>query len=278
MSDAFRTFEEICTNAGFKFEQHKVTTDDGYILTVFRIPGLLGEEPPATPKPPVYMQHGLLDSAFCWVSHHADVAPAFVVARAGYDVWLGNSRGNTFSKAHEYLNPEHDKDEFWDFSWADMGTYDVPAVISHIQENTGDQKVAYIGHSQGTTQMFYSLAWDPEYHAENTSLFVALGPVTKLPNARADLLRFTVDNYDLVAKSFDLLNVDSVMEASSKAGMDVICMVLPQVCLATSKLLFTDNISYDDRDRFAVYMGHMPNGSPVKSLLHFAQNMKEGRF
>ena len=42
-SDAKRSFEEICAENGFAFEMHEVTTVDGYILNVFRIPGLASE-------------------------------------------------------------------------------------------------------------------------------------------------------------------------------------------------------------------------------------------
>ena len=138
-SDAKRSFEEICTENGFQFELHEVTTEDGYELNVFRIPGLVSEGAEASngTKPPVLFQHGILDSAYCWIVNYADVAPAFVAARAGYDVWLGNSRGNTYSRANVDLDPDHNEKKFWNFSWYDMGTYDLPAVIDAIQGKTG---------------------------------------------------------------------------------------------------------------------------------------------
>lgn len=52
-----------------------MTTKDGYILMVFRIPGLKGQA--ANGKPVAYMQHGILDSADCWVMHKSQFAPAF---------------------------------------------------------------------------------------------------------------------------------------------------------------------------------------------------------
>jgi len=38
-SDAFKTMEQIALENGFKTEKHTITTKDGYILNVWRIPG-----------------------------------------------------------------------------------------------------------------------------------------------------------------------------------------------------------------------------------------------
>ena len=51
--DAKLNFEQICAENGFAYETHEVTTEDGYILNVFRIPGMLNEEPRNVSKPPV---------------------------------------------------------------------------------------------------------------------------------------------------------------------------------------------------------------------------------
>lgn len=56
--------------------------------------------------------------------NYADVAPAFVAASGGYDVWLGNSRGNKYSDRNVYMSSS--SAEFWDFDWQEMGQEDIP--------------------------------------------------------------------------------------------------------------------------------------------------------
>ena len=51
-SDAYRNFSEICAENGFAFEQHQVVTEDHYVLTVYRIPGLQGDI--SSGKPPIF--------------------------------------------------------------------------------------------------------------------------------------------------------------------------------------------------------------------------------
>lgn len=60
---------------------------------------------------------------------------AFQLADQGYDVWMGNARGNSWSREHESLTI--DDANFWKFSWHEVGTIDLPAMIDYVLEQTG---------------------------------------------------------------------------------------------------------------------------------------------
>ena len=63
---------------------------------------------------------------------------------------------------------------------SDMGKYDIKAFIDHIapKPEDGEQKrVAFIGYSQATFQMFYGLTtMEEEYYGDRIHRFIALAP------------------------------------------------------------------------------------------------------
>ena len=60
--------------------------------------------------------------------------------------------------------------------------------------------------------------------------------------------------------------------------MDLLCTHIDTFCKIVESFFVTNKTELDDDARFKVYMGHEPNGASVKSMLHYAQNMKEDRF
>lgn len=171
--DACRNVTEIISAKGYPVEEHNVITEDGYILTLIRIPwGLMG--PGIRRRPVVFLQHGLVCSAADWVINLPHQSLAFILADAGYDVWLGNIRGNMYSS---HVSLEKTNSKFWDFCFDDMITFDLPAMIDYVLEKTNSRRLFYVGHSQGTMILFGLLSERPEYNQKIT-LFCALAPVT----------------------------------------------------------------------------------------------------
>ena len=123
------TFAQRCKKAGLRAEKHFVTTEDGYILQLFRVTNRKS----SWDLPAVYFQHGSQSSAMDWAWNKEKSCP-FVVAKSGYDVWVANARGWTYSRLHKYLDPETEA-EYWDFCFEDMAKYDTKAIIDYILEN-----------------------------------------------------------------------------------------------------------------------------------------------
>ena len=71
-----------------------------------------------------------------------------------------------------------------------MGDWDLSREIEYVLQNTGQEKLAYVGHSQGSTEFFYALAHNEKYFAQKVSIFVALGPVTQVNYIRSSLFKF----------------------------------------------------------------------------------------
>lgn len=127
-------------------ERHQVKTNDGYILTVYRIPQISNVK---NNRKVILLMHGMTSAAPAYLTFGRSTSAAYKLSDEGYDVWIGNARGNTYSRRHVTLSPKNPK--FWDFSWHEIGVIDLPAMIDYILQHTNQTKLAYVGHSQGIT-------------------------------------------------------------------------------------------------------------------------------
>jgi len=119
-----RTKEEIVRDSGYPYELHTVTTEDGYIITLERLPN-------PTSKKVIYFQHGLIDSGFTWLASGNSTSLAMAAYDNGYDVFLGNFRGNAPTS---HVNPNISSSVYWNFTINDHAFKDVPAFVKHIYD------------------------------------------------------------------------------------------------------------------------------------------------
>ncbi|KAJ4452179.1 hypothetical protein ANN_03697, partial [Periplaneta americana] len=192
---------ELIAKYGYPVETHTVKTSDGYLLGVHRIPHGKGMDP-SVKRPAILVQHGMMSSSADWVIMGPGTAFAYVLADAGYDVWLGNARGHTGSRAHATLDP--DSADFWQFSWHEMGVHDLPAVIDYIIQETGEEKIFYAGHSMGTTMFYVMGSQLPEYNNKIRAMF-SLAPIAFMSHMKSPLIQLLSDLGDAVQWLLELM-------------------------------------------------------------------------
>lgn len=274
--DAFKNNTELIEAEGYPSEEHTVQTADGFLLRAYRIPaGRYNRDASGTSRPVVFLQHGLLSSSADWVMNYASGSLGFILADAGYDVWMGNSRGNTWSRRHISLNQSDQA--FWDWSYDEMAKYDMTAFIDYALRQTNQESLVYVGHSQGTTMAFALLSTNPDYQ-KKVKLFVALAPVGEITHARSPitLLAGVPDKIllDIFGRK-DFLAGDFFTESIA----DTICQsfLTRGLCLNSLFLLMGPDPGNLNNSRLAVYVHHAA-GASTKDMIHFAQVYRAQNF
>ncbi|XP_046640894.1 lipase member K-like [Daphnia pulicaria] len=173
---------EVIKHRGYPAEVHHVTTDDGYILELHRIP----PKSSSTNRKVVLLMHGVVESSGTWVVNPSSRSLAILLAAQSYDVWLGNFRGNRYSKSHIRLSPK--QAQFWKFSWDEIGNYDIPSFINYILKETGQSKLSYIAHSLGCGVFFIAMVKHPELNAK-IDIMIALAPLSSFAHFTTPLFR-----------------------------------------------------------------------------------------
>lgn len=96
---------------------------------------------------------------------------------------MGNVRGNVYSR-----NLSANQSDYWDFSFHEMGLYDLPTFIDYIYDITGYEQIHYIGHGQGATAFLVMGSERPQY-MEKIILMQALGPMAYFEHSKSPVLR-----------------------------------------------------------------------------------------
>ncbi|XP_032517575.2 lipase 3-like [Danaus plexippus] len=257
-------FTEIGTKLGLRVNEHDVVSQDGYILKLFHIPGNASR--------PVLLMHGIIDSADTFIIRE-NSSLAIVLANAGYDVWVGNVRGNRYSRRHVFLDPDIDK-KFWDFSFHEYGFYDLPAIIDFVLDKTGEKSLSAIGHSLGNT-IFYVLGSKREEYNQKIKVIIAVSPISYLSNLKNSVAKL-MEAMPAISNFFILIGEEEFVgdDTPIVQGLRVVCGCKKYYELCVNGLFFT--IAGRDPEElepnfFQTVVAHYPTGSSRKTALHVSQ-------
>jgi len=123
------TASDAILRAGYPLEEHSVTTSDGYLLQIHRLPRRGSTNV-------VLFQHGVLDTSLGWVSNGSTGSLAFGAHDVGYDVWLGNSRANP---PRLHVDPKKRSgtglfNKYFSYSVNELAREDIRAIVEHIHK------------------------------------------------------------------------------------------------------------------------------------------------
>ncbi|CAH1989668.1 unnamed protein product [Acanthoscelides obtectus] len=270
---------DIIERNGYKAENHYTTTSDGYILNLHRIPeGKTGRKNNKV----AFLQHGILASSSDWVISGSGKSLGYALADEGYDVWMGNNRGNMYSRNHTKLDPDKDL-KFWDFSWHEIGTTDLPAMIDYVLNQTGVESLYYVGHSQGTT-VFYVFASERPDYQKKVKAHVSLAPIGYMGHATSPVIRLA----GMLVKAGEMFYaVAGQQEVLPRQGFighlsEILCAPGNKLTLLLCEnLVFTltgFNPEQTNTSLLPDIMAHAPAGCSTKQMLHYGQELGTGHF
>ncbi|XP_065074204.1 lipase 1-like [Ochlerotatus camptorhynchus] len=271
--DALLTVPQLIRKYGYEVEEYEVPTEDGYLLSMYRIPGQKGAR-----EFPVLMMHSLFSSCSDWVLIGRKHGLAYLLADRGYDIWMGNARGNRYSRKHQRLSVT--SHQFWDFTFHEIGYYDVTALIDFVLDRTGAQRLHYIGFSQGAMTSFVALSSRPEYNEKIVQLH-ALSPAVYMYRSGSAIIRLLTSLLSPLSITFKSVGINEFLPHLEQQYylFRWLCPTPGQnFCRAVVHDVAGPNPTQLNAKMLRIFLGHFPAGASTKQVRHYAQIINDGIF
>lgn len=286
VEDGRLTVPELIAKYGYNSEIHHVTTEDGYILELHRIAGS-PKSPPKKGKKVVFLMHGFSVSSASFTLTGPSHGLAFRLADEGFDVWLGNNRGNLYSTNHTTLKPfgsRSDQNKYWYFTWHHIGFYDLPASIDYALATTEQEKLQFIGHSQGVAEFFVLMSERPEYN-DKIEMMHGLGPVAFLSNVDKLSMRGITSFMPMLTQTnrmvrFNYLPAKKQNKTLQKKPrkLNKYEKMFQQIERKSMKFIMGSLATQLNETFGPAISGHVPAGAGLFVFIHLGQLIQSGRF
>ncbi|VVC43280.1 Alpha/beta hydrolase fold-1,Lipase, eukaryotic,Alpha/Beta hydrolase fold [Cinara cedri] len=256
------------------YGKHTVFTEDGYLINLFHIEGNDG--------PPFLLLHAFMGASDQWFLRDENHDLPSILMKNGYDVWLGDFRGNLYSKGHSRFNVSDP--EYWKFSVDEWAFYDVPAMIDFVLSRTYGRhdRLYLVTYSLSSAIFLATASARPEYN-ERVIVSYHLAPFMAFSGIRSALLQFGMrfgEMYLTIArnkKKFELFPRNYL----TKNSLSLFCgqkSVFLNMCVSILSEFFgfdTSGNSTMDLDFKLIYSRA---GVSLNSVDHLLQMIRKNKF
>ncbi|RDY03529.1 Triacylglycerol lipase 2, partial [Mucuna pruriens] len=208
-----------------------------------------------------------------WLLNRPEQDLPLILADNGFDVWIANSRGTKYSCGHTSLDPS--SSAFWDWSWDELVSYDLPAVFNYVFSQTG-QKINYVVEDHVWQGTLTALASFSEGKLVNQVKSAALlSPIAFLSHMNTAL-------GVIAAKSFvgEISTVFGLAEfnpqgLSIEAFLKSLC-AYPGIDCSNLMTAVTGKNCCLNSSTVDLFLTNEPQPTSTKNMVHLAQTVRDG--
>eukprot|EP00768_Dysnectes_brevis_P005277 gnl/Dysnectes_brevis/377_a419_4777.p1 GENE.gnl/Dysnectes_brevis/377_a419_4777~~gnl/Dysnectes_brevis/377_a419_4777.p1 ORF type:complete len:439 (+),score=115.29 gnl/Dysnectes_brevis/377_a419_4777:55-1371(+) len=263
---------------GFQLLEFSIVTEDDYILTLWRLVEIGEPTFNLSSRPPLLLVHGILENGMTWIYNNRSTSPGYQFHDEGFDVWIINCRGTTFSQHHQYL--DYHEDEYWNYSFDEIAHFDIPCALDALLEHSEWDQAQIVAFSQGSSATIAALS-SPQLSLLDTSKLsgtALLCPVTRFQDPTFEgvgILTLLPEGItqDLIYEIF------GVGAAFIRSDMWVLTDLFPimaqdmptEVAELVQLVVGPDTGKVVDWDTFHVDTNFLPDSASVRALVHYFQ-------
>lgn len=284
---------DIIKSRGFIGEEYKISSRDGFTLSLYHVINPLADERTLN-RYPVMIYHGLLGDASQMITRSDKPRPrkptigqlniglgdeniVFMLANNNFDVWMMDSRGTNLNNHNTSDDLNFMKSQkFWDFGLDEQIFYDVPAQTDFVLRQTEAEKVIYITYSESTLFLFALLSAKPDF-ANRVAALVCWAPIAYLTRVKGMTSTFLA-LLQLVPEGFksNLLPqpiVDTVGIAIRRLCSDP--YAINPICNSVTRSVIGAGAN---AEATANFFGTVLRSTSIKAIRHFSQLAYDKRF
>ena len=159
-----------------------------------------------------------------------------------------------------------------DYTFYEMGKYDVPANVDFVLKQTNNTKLSFIGHSFGTSQMFSALAFNHGNIKDKVDVFLAMAPVTRTDTTNPLFLQI-VANINFLQWTLYKLFIYEFFGPDQQQLIQSFCKfkwMSESFCATEIDLLEVRHMRFEP-ERVSPQEQTIQNSISVKSMIHMMQ-------